>query len=526
MIALRHILSLIWTEQRRAMRRGLALSVLVTLFGIGLLALSGWFIVAAGIAGLAGLGATFDVFRPSAGVRFLAMARTAGRYGERLLTHDATLKALTSLRVRLLDGLSVAEFGLLSRLRGGQALNRLTLDVDALDGLAIRLVFPALAGVISALVGLIALWWLVAPPIALWVVGTPVLGGLAVLGLSAVAALPPAVRAETRQQDLRAGVIEHLRGRAVLAVSGRLPSARAALLDLDRDARSAAMAQSRIEWRAAAILQAVTAMALSGTLLICARHVASGRIGAAQAALALFATLSLAELSAGLLRGAVELGRMRDAARRVVPLLAAPAPPPAPPARPGAGVQATSLSVAAQPGLAPLIADLDLDVRPGETVAITGASGRGKTALLNTLAGLVPPSAGLVRIGGRLGYLTQRPALIAGSVRDTLALAAPQAGDATMRQVLDLCALDVALDRPLGEGGSGLSGGQARRLAMARVLIRRPDVLLLDEPTEGLDRAAASRMMAGMRRWLPDAAVLIAAHRDLDLAAADRTLRL
>lgn len=516
------IMRLIWRQQRAAMRRGLALSVVVLLFGIALLALSGWFIVA---AGLAGLGTTFDVFRPSAGVRFLAIARTASRYGERLLTHDATLKALASLRVRLLAGLSGADFAVLSRLRGGQALNRLTSDVDALDGVAIRLVFPALAGAVSAAAALVALWLLIGPGVALWVVGAPVLGGIFVLAVSIRAAVAPAAEAEARQQALRAGVIDHLRGRATLTVAGRLPAAREGLLAADRAARALAMLQSRAEWRAAAGLQAVTAIALSGTLILAGHAVGSGQIGAAQAALALFATLALSEVSVGLLRGAVELGRMRDAAGRVAPQLERPATAaprvPHPP-----GLRTITLSAAAMPGLEPVVDRLDLHVRPGETVALTGASGRGKTALLNTIAGLVPPVAGQVRMGGGMGYLTQRPALIAGTVRDALALAQPEAEDATMLQVLKLCALELPLDTRLGEGGAGLSSGQTRRLAMARVLIRRPDVLLLDEPTEGLDRAAAARMMAGMRNWLPDAAVLIAAHRDLDLAAADRSVGL
>ena len=100
------IYRLLWRADKRAMRRGLALSVAVLVAGAALLGLSGWFITAAAAAGLAGAGAVFDVFRPSAGVRFLALGRTAARYGERLLTHDATLRALANLRVRLLAGIA------------------------------------------------------------------------------------------------------------------------------------------------------------------------------------------------------------------------------------------------------------------------------------------------------------------------------------------------------------------------------------------------------------------------------------
>merc|ERR1712025_419406 len=106
--------------------------------GAALLGLSGWFVTAAGLAGIAGIGIGFDMFRPSAGVRFLALGRAAARYGERVLTHDATLRALTALRVSLLRGQARRDARGLARLRGETALTRIVADVDALDGLALR----------------------------------------------------------------------------------------------------------------------------------------------------------------------------------------------------------------------------------------------------------------------------------------------------------------------------------------------------------------------------------------------------
>jgi len=138
MNALWQIFRMILLDQRRALMRGAVLSLAVLLAGIALLGLSGWFITAAAAAGLAGMGAVFDVFRPAAMVRFLALGRTAARYGERLLTHDATLRALTSIRVRLLQATMSAPHDMLVRLRGPQTLNRLMADVDALDGVPLR----------------------------------------------------------------------------------------------------------------------------------------------------------------------------------------------------------------------------------------------------------------------------------------------------------------------------------------------------------------------------------------------------
>jgi ATP-binding cassette subfamily C protein CydC len=154
---------LILLDQRSAMLRGAALSVVVLARGAALLGLSGWFITAAAAAGLAGTGAVFDVFRPSAMVRFLALGRAAARYGERMLTHEATLRALESLRLRVLSAHLTAPYPRMIQARGAQALNRLTADIDALDGVPLRLVLPAMAGLAVQVMALIMLWWLVAP---------------------------------------------------------------------------------------------------------------------------------------------------------------------------------------------------------------------------------------------------------------------------------------------------------------------------------------------------------------------------
>ncbi|MDX5381987.1 MAG: ABC transporter, partial [Rhodobacterales bacterium] len=152
MTALWHIFRLILREQPAALLRGAALSFVVLVMGAALLGLSGWFITAAAAAGLAGMGAVFDVFRPSAMVRFLALGRAAARYGERVLTHDATLRALEVLRVQLLGVLVAAPYQRMVRLRGAQAVNRLTADIDALDGVPLRLVLPVVAGLLTQIV--------------------------------------------------------------------------------------------------------------------------------------------------------------------------------------------------------------------------------------------------------------------------------------------------------------------------------------------------------------------------------------
>jgi ATP-binding cassette subfamily C protein CydC len=143
-----------------AIARGALLALLVLLMGSALLGLSGWFITAAGMAGLAGIGIAFDVFRPSAGVRFLALGRTAARYGERLLTHDATLRAIAALRIDLLRRQLGRGIRAMETLRSEAMLTRIVSDVDALDGIILRLLLPTLAALLTHAIVFVALGWL------------------------------------------------------------------------------------------------------------------------------------------------------------------------------------------------------------------------------------------------------------------------------------------------------------------------------------------------------------------------------
>ncbi|MBT9372331.1 ATP-binding cassette domain-containing protein [Rhizobium sp. CSW-27] len=557
MSALLHIFRLIVADQKAALARGALLGILVLAMGAALLGLSGWFITAAAAAGLAGLGTVFDVFRPSAMVRMLALGRAAARYGERLLTHEATLRALESLRLRLLSGYLAASYQRMLAVRGPQALNRLMADIDALDGVPLRLVLPvASALAVQALAGLL-LWWLVTPGIALWITLGWLCGAALVLVPVLMRAAPQARRREAAAQAFRARFIDLIRARRDLAIHGELQAQAARIAAADD--RRFAVDLDRIERGAGFSLSLVGTLVAAGTLYAGISAVQAGRLEPAFAALAFLAAVALGETVAPLRRAAADLGRMAEAARRVRRDLAAapqagpdPAPLPAPAIRPDVPDDATTARLTveglslARPGRSePLIESLTLSVAPGETVALTGPSGCGKSTVLLAASGLLPAKAGEIRLLGHelalwpepelrrtLALLPQRSALMAGTLAEALRLAAPDVDEARLWQVLEAVELQAlvrergGLSARLGPRGEGFSGGEGRRLALARVLLRQPKMLLLDEPTEGLDQPTAEAVLAGIRAVLPQAAILMASHRAAERAFADRLVAL
>ncbi|PHP64717.1 thiol reductant ABC exporter subunit CydC [Zhengella mangrovi] len=547
MMRLLRIAWVVMKPQAWSLLRGALLAFIVLVAGAGLLGLSGWFITAAGVAGLAGIGIGFDFFRPSAGVRFLALGRTAARYGERVLTHDAVLRSLAALRIRLLRALAAQPFDRILAQRTAERVNRLTMDVDALDGVALRLVIPVVSGLLALALVFGLLWVLVGASLVWWLALSYLAGTLAALAWVFCFARKPSRAGQIFLDACRIRVADLLRGRRELAVAGRLDRWLKLAQAAARRRSAARLAQDRVERVTGGAIALAELVALAGALLLGAALVRAGTVDAPLAALGFFVTLALGEVVAPLRRGLAEYGRMADAAGRMAPLLEETAAVPVLEAsESGAvdisrGLELRAVTFAYPNAAAPVVDAVTVTVAPGETVALTGRSGSGKSTLLAMAAGLVAPQSGEVRVAGLpLGamdgtalrglvtMLPQRSQLVSGTIRENLALARPGLAEEEAWAVLRAARLEGViaarggLDSPLGESGAGLSGGEARRLALARTLLRRPAVLLLDEPTEGLDRETADGVLAGIRAMLPRAAILLASHREAEKAFAGR----
>ena len=528
------VLELYRSGDRKMFLSGISLALTTALAGVALLGLSGWFITASAIAGAAVATAlAFDVFMPSAGIRLLALGRTASRYGERLATHDATLKVLAALRERLFRGWAAPGAARKLAMRPSRALFRLTIDVDALDSLYLRIIVPSFAAIGTALAVSVALGF-VHPLLGIGTGSLLLAAGLGIPLLASRRAEAFARRRAHSLEVLRSRAIDLAKGHTDLLMANRAGAQVSAVTAADQRLAQADRALNRIETDAGFAFGVASAALLAGLLLVGAFLAERGTIGAPAAAFAVLLGMASLEPFAPLRRGAVELGRTLLAARRLAQRLGGEAMDSMrrDPTQTDVAIRLQATSVAYEGRARPVLSEVSLEVRRGERIAVIGQSGAGKSTLLSLLAGELPAADGTIETLSAT-LLTQRSELFADTLRGNLTLAQPDASDADMIAALRASGLDdfvrrlpLQLESRLGEGGAGLSGGQARRLALARVLLRDAPVWLMDEPTEGLDGATARDVMTRIEAGSTGRSLVIATHIRREAELADRLILL
>jgi ATP-binding cassette subfamily C protein CydC len=364
----------------------------------------------------------------------------------------------------------------------------------------------------GALVGL----WLVATGL-----GIPLVGGRL--------AIKPARRRAHAIEALRSRAIDLVAGQTELVMAGRLQAQRAAVARADLRLAEADDRLNRIESTVIFGFGLVSTTLLTGTLVTVAALAKAGTIGAPVAALGLLITFAATEPFAVLRRGALELGRTALASRRIGPRLAPQSPRvPVRMASEGFAIHLGNVAVRHEGAARFALHDICLSLMSGERLALIGASGAGKSTLLSLLAGEIAAEEGVVELRPST-LLTQRTEIFQDRLSDNLRLADAAASDEVLCDVLasaglltETRALPKGLDTRLGEGGLGLSGGQMRRLALARLLLRDAPLWLLDEPTEGLDGDTARDVMQRLIALAQDRTIVIATHIRREAAIADR----
>ncbi|WP_355662207.1 thiol reductant ABC exporter subunit CydC [Halomonas salifodinae] len=531
-------------RRRRRLQLGALLLLATVASAIGLLALSGWFITATALTGMllaAGVAASLDVYVPGGGIRFFAVARTVARYLERLYNHDSILRLLADLRARLFSVLAGLDGQTLARRRASEWLNRLTADIDTLDGLYLRLLAPPLVALL-AILGVAGFLALFAPMIGAWVALPLLLTWCWLVVGQARWGLAPSRRRVASLDRLRGQAVETLQGLPEWIAYDSLGGQRARLA-----AEESALYAD--QWRLgvrSAVGNALVGLVVGGTAVLAlwlgASAFQAGQLSGPVMVMMPLALLAMGEALAALPAAFTQFGASLAAAERLNALEAAPPAPLGGDRGLPAGVPELALEAVTlrYPGaLVPALSRVSLRLAPGERIALLGASGAGKSSLAALMAGQLTATAGEVSVAGRplaeltpatwreaLAWQTQRLELFDDSLAANLRLAAPEADEAALWRVLALVELDdwaaglpQGLRTRVGESGGLLSGGQARRLSLARVLLReRARVVILDEPFAGVDAAMAARIAARLDAWLAGRSLLYLIHQWQDAA--------
>ncbi|CAH2599098.1 Transport ATP-binding protein CydC [Rhodovastum atsumiense] len=479
-------------------------------------------------------------------LRGLGPVRVVLRYLERLIAHDATFRALADLRVWFFRGLAGSAVGGLGFRRAGDVLARLVNDVEALDGLYIRILLP----LSCALILVIGLPLLLAELDPVLAVAVGVLFAVSAFLLPLLAA-----RVSAGAGERMTGAAAALRVAALDAISGlrevRAFGAEGRML-AQVQAREAALlsAQRELAGRGA---RATAASFLCGqfAILVMLAAAAAHWIADAPAAIAgAFLVVAGFEAVAGLTLAGSLAGHASAAARRVLEAAegAPPVPDPAVPAvaPKGSALRFEGVHFRWLPDRPPVFEGLTLDIPEGSRIAVLGPSGAGKSTLAALALKVAAPQAGRVLLGGvdiatlpgetvraRIAWLSQASHLFDDTIRNNLLLARPGADEATLWTALEAAHvaavvrdLPHGIDSFVGEGGRKFSGGQGRRLALARVLLSEAPILILDEPCAGLDAETERDFMATLNDVAQGRTLVLIAHRLTGVERLDRIWRI
>ncbi|MWP99304.1 cysteine/glutathione ABC transporter ATP-binding protein/permease CydC [Glaesserella parasuis] len=528
---------------------GIILAITSLTASIGLLSLSGWFLAASALVGSSLL---FNFFYPSSGVRGLAIGRTISRYFERLVTHDATFRVLANLRIAVFSKLIPLSPAGLNRYRHSELLNRLVADVDTLDTLYLNLLSPFISAIMVILFMGIGLSFV--SPLLAWVICGTLVALLLIfptlfyhlgrkLGKIAIQS-----RATYRSQ-----FIEWIQLNGEFLLFGVLSKATDRLKQTEQQWLRAQSHESQLGGLSNALL-----MFINGILVTAVIYLSATAINVPQAdnpealiALVVFCVLASLEILMPIGMAFLHLGQVMEAAERISEITAQ---------QPTVQFNGTAqwkqteanqplitfnqVSFSYSPEHEQVLNHISFEIKKGERIAILGKTGSGKSTIFQLLTRNYDPTSGEILLNGcnikdypektlrqQIAVLSQRVHIFSNTLRENLRFGNPQATDEALSEALAKVNLsylleEQGLDLWLGEGGRPLSGGEQRRLGLARLLLSSADILLLDEATEGLDRDTEQQILKQILSHTKGKTLLMITHRLNGLEQFDRVYRI
>ncbi len=542
------ILFSILTVSRRQwlwMLAGIALGVVVIAANSMLMALAGWFIATMAVAGATGVQAGY--FMPSVGIRILAILRTTGRYGERLVTHEAAFRQLADLRAWMFRKLAPLAPAGLEKFAGGDIAGRLRADIDSLENLYLRIFAPLAIGAISILLAFIwtAAWNFSSAIVLLFFLLIP---GVALPLLARRLAAEPGKQSAALAAELRNNITEGLQGVEELAILGAMERQ---TKQVDTISARLVLEQKRLgennAWTQSGGFLA-SGLAAAALLITGSMSVTAGALTGPEMVMILLFAGAAFEAPMALPNALQLIPATSHAASRILAVTESELPVPAPSS--AAELPQTTdiifknVDCSYLPGI-PVVNNFNAEISSGSRIALVGPSGSGKSTLAEILLRF-RDYQGSITIGGTelrtlasddlrtlISAVPQKPHLFNTTIRENILIGCPDATDRQLQQVVDdaglaawITALPSGFETAVGEGGSAVSGGEGRRIALARALLKDAPVLLLDEPTEGLDAKTEQRVIERLIERTTGRTVILITHRPACLKLANVIIKL
>ncbi|MFK8067580.1 MAG: thiol reductant ABC exporter subunit CydC [Gammaproteobacteria bacterium] len=525
---------------------GVLLSLITIIANVGLLALAGWFIAMMGIAGAAGI-THVNYFTPAACIRGFAIVRTAGRYAERLVTHEATFRILSSLRSWFYDHLEPLAPAVLQNYHSGDLLSRMRADIDHLENFYLRILLPFVVAVIATLLFCFFLnrydTRLVFVEIALVLIA-----GFIIPLIISYYAKPSGMRIVKTKSEMRMTSIDSVQGLGEILIFGTEEFQQKKLSRLTDQLNKDQLSQRKFSAFSQAMIGLVANIAMLSVLFICIPLITDQTLQPAQ--LPMLALFMLATFEAILpLPFAFQLlPETLTAAKRIFsivdskPIIAEPVT--ASPSPEFLDIKFDHVDFFYDQ--TQVLRNLSFNFPVGKNLGIIGESGCGKTSIVNLLLRFRPYQQGQITLGNfpiedfhgedlrnYFSVVSQQSALFNSTIRANLLLANPGANQQKIEHVCKLAQIDKFIstlpegyDTWVGEAGIRLSGGQARRIVIARALLKDSPILILDEPGEGLDVETETALLDAIINEYSDRSILLITHKKTGLEKMDQIIKL
>jgi len=526
---------------------GILLSVVTFLADVGLMALSGWFIASMAVAGLTGV--PMNYFTPAAAIRGLAILRTLGRYLERLITHETAFRLLARLRVWVYGRLEPLVPARVQAYRSGDLLSRLSADIDTLDDFYVRLLTPLISAMIGCTVCVLFLSrysksMAMVTLIFLFLAGAMVPFSVQRLGT------PAGEQLVETSSLLRSQVIDGLKGIGELRVYRAAERQARSIEQGTQDMLRYQSQMSRLHGFSEALVGLCANLAMWSSVIILLPLMTRGGPTGPELALIIFFIMTAFEAVAPLPHAFQMLGHTLKAAGRVFALADAQ-PEIREPDRPAHAPKGFSLHIrdltfryhTASPRV---LKHINLKIEEGGRLAVIGANGSGKTTLVRLLLRFWEYEQGEIILGGRplrayrssdvrrnMAVVSQDTHLFNTTIRENILIGDLSASEEQMIQAAGAArihdfvrSLPEGYDTFVGDAGVRLSAGQARRVTIARAILKDAPVMILDEPTEGLDPETERRVMKTLVTLMEGRTVLLITHRLVGLEAVNEVVML